>query len=221
MSYKPGDSYTVEFATSNPSTGAAANADSTPTVTATFYGTGTGAMALTVTSIGTGRYRADGTIPGTRVAGDQLSVYAAATVANIPGGDVVDRQVLDSKRVGDLGSPMQSGDAVTVATLPNPAPPGYGPAQPPGTTAVTQSTGGTARNPTDMTVRLMGNPIQGGFVEACLASQYGANPATAQVIARTTTDVNGGWTLFLPTGATYTVVARLPGNDAATGTVTV
>lgn len=114
MSYKPGDSYVVEFTTSNPNTGAAVNADSPPTATADFDGSGTGAMALTVASLDAGRYKASGTIPGTRVKGDTLNVSVAATVAGVAGKAVVDRVVLDSKRVGDLndlGGTAQTGDA--------------------------------------------------------------------------------------------------------------
>lgn len=114
MSYKPGDPYYKEFVTCNPTTGAAQNGDSLPTATADFSGSGTGSMSLTVTNLATGRYQAAGTIPGTRVKGDVLCVSVAATVASVAGVGVIDGQVIDSKRVGDLndlGGTAQTGDS--------------------------------------------------------------------------------------------------------------
>jgi hypothetical protein len=124
MSYKPSDSYSKEFVTSSPTTGAAADADSTPAATADFDGSGTGSMALTVTHIDTGRYKITGTIPAGRVKGDVLNVSVAATVGGVAGKAIVDTQVLDSKRVGDLADAaaltdyQQRGVAVTLPSLP-------------------------------------------------------------------------------------------------------
>jgi hypothetical protein len=91
-----------------------------------------------------------------------------------------------------------------------------------GTTAVTDQSGGSARSPSNMTVEnASSQPILGAIVQAYLAAAYTANPATAAVIAETTTNVNGGWTLNLPTGATYTLVFTYSGDQSATGSVTV
>jgi hypothetical protein len=114
MSFKPSDSYSKEFVTSSPTTGAATNADATPVATADLDGSGTGTMALTVTNLDTGRYKVTGTIPAGRVRGDVLNVSVAATVGGVAGKAIVDTQVLDSKRVGDLNDPggvAQTGDA--------------------------------------------------------------------------------------------------------------
>lgn len=124
MSYKPGDPYVKEFTTASPTTGAAADADSLPTATADLDGSGTGAMALTVTKIDTGRYKAAGTVPGTRVRGDVLNVSVAATCGGVAGKAVIDTQVIDSKRVGDLNDAaaladyQQRGVAVTLPAVP-------------------------------------------------------------------------------------------------------
>lgn len=106
--------------------------------------------------------------------------------------------------------------------LPSPPPDGYGSTPAAGTTAVTHAAGGTGRSPADMTVLdADSNPILGASVTAYLASAYAANPATATVVEATTTDVNGHWTLNLPAGAAYTLVFAYPGDQTATGSVTV
>ena len=114
MPYKPSDQYVKRFATSNPTTAAAADADALPTATAALAGTGSGAMTLTVSHVSLGLYEITGTIPSTRVKGDVLNVSVAATVAGVAGVGVVDNQVLDSKRTGDLndvGGVAQTGDS--------------------------------------------------------------------------------------------------------------
>jgi hypothetical protein len=116
MSYKPSDPYSKEFTTASPTTGAAANADSLPVATADFDGSGTGSMALTVANLDTGRYKATGTFPAGRVRGDVLNVSVAATVGGVAGKAVVDTQVLDSKRVGDLNDAVTPPTATAIAT---------------------------------------------------------------------------------------------------------
>jgi len=104
VSYKPGDSYYKEFVTSNPTTGAAVNADSLPTATANHNGTDDGSFTLTVTNIDTGRYKITGTIPSGYAAGDVLNVSVVATVSAVVGKAIVDTQVLDAFRLADLAS---------------------------------------------------------------------------------------------------------------------
>jgi hypothetical protein len=118
MSFKPSDPYSKEFVTSSPTTGAATNADATPVATADLDGSGTGAMALTVTNLDTGRYKVTGTIPAGRVRGDVLNVSVVATVGGVAGKAIVDTQVLDSKRVGDLNDSAYAGGAVASVTAP-------------------------------------------------------------------------------------------------------
>ena len=116
MPYKPSDPYVKRFATSHPATGAAVNADALPVATAALAGSGTGAMALTVANVGTGLYEVTGTFPATRAKGDVLNVSVAATVAGVAGVGVVDNQVLDSKRAGDLND-YAGGDTAGTTTL--------------------------------------------------------------------------------------------------------
>lgn len=104
MSYKPGDTYYGLLALSNPTTGAAQNADSGggPTATAVHNGADDVAFALTVTNLALGQYKVTGAIPNTYVKGDAIQISAAATVNSVAGVGVIDSFVLDSKRVGDL-----------------------------------------------------------------------------------------------------------------------
>jgi len=117
LSYKPSGAYAKEFVTTSPTTGAATNADSLPTATANKNGTDDGSFTLTVANIDTGRYKVTGTIPSGYVSGDVLNVTVAATVGTVAGKAVIDTQVIDSKRVGDLQDPavatIQSGLATT------------------------------------------------------------------------------------------------------------
>ncbi len=112
------------------------------------------------------------------------------------------------------GTAWHAGPAYADA-LPSPAPSGYGPGGGAGTTAVTDLAGGSARNPSNMTVtNSSSQPILGAIVEAYLASAYTANPATAAAQAETTTDVNGHWTLNLVTGTgPITLVVSYPGDQ--------
>ena len=90
----PGDSYVKRFTTSDPSTGAARDADSLPVATAALSGSGTGAMALTVANVSTGLYEITGTVPAGRKSGDVLNVSVAATVNAVAGVAVVDTQMV-------------------------------------------------------------------------------------------------------------------------------
>jgi hypothetical protein len=90
-----GGSYYVEFITSNPSTGAAVNADSTPVATANKNGTDDATFTLTVTNIDTGRYKAVGTIPTSYNPGDMVNVTVAATVGGIAAKAVIDKFGID------------------------------------------------------------------------------------------------------------------------------
>lgn len=86
-----------------------------------------------------------------------------------------------------------------------------------GTTAITDLAGGSARNPSVMTVLgLGGQPLFGAIVQAYLASAYATNPAVATVQAVTTTDANGHWTLNVVTNSgAITIVISMPGDTTA------
>lgn len=117
MSLVPGGIYVKEFTTSNPTTGAAQNADSLPVATANHNGTDDGAFILTVLNLDTGRYKITGTVPAYSKS-DVLNVSVAATVAAIAGKAIVDTQIIDSKQVGDLHDSAYSGaDTAGTATL--------------------------------------------------------------------------------------------------------
>lgn len=83
-----GGTKTIVFGTSNPTTGAATNADSTPVVTVLQNGTAM-AYSPTVTNITTGLYKVDLVCStGNSFAdGDNIAVYATATVGGVTGRD--------------------------------------------------------------------------------------------------------------------------------------
>ena len=111
MGYRAGDSYFKEFTTSDPTTGAAADATGTPVATPNHNGTDDGAFTLTVTHIDTGRYKITGTIPSGYVGGDVLNVTVAATVNTVPGKAAVDTQLIEGRGVALLAAGL---DAVTI-----------------------------------------------------------------------------------------------------------
>lgn len=89
--FRAGDAYGVQFSTSNPTTGAAANAASTPTVRLFRNGTHDVAVSFTVANPETGLYRATATIPGTYAAGDRIEIVATATVGGVAGLEVLEK----------------------------------------------------------------------------------------------------------------------------------
>jgi hypothetical protein len=116
VGYKPSDAYYKEIITSSPTTGAAQDADSTPVATANRNGTDDGSFTLTVTHLDTGRYKVTGTIPSGYARGDVINVTVAATVGGVAAKGVVDTQILDSKRVGDLNDVTAATVAAAVLT---------------------------------------------------------------------------------------------------------
>lgn len=89
--WKPGDTFRVDFTTSNQSTGAAADADSTPTFTIYRNGnddTSTWTDAA-VANIATGHYRLSGTVPATYADEDQIVVVVAATISTVATKQIV------------------------------------------------------------------------------------------------------------------------------------
>lgn len=114
--YKPSDPYVKEFITSNPGTGAAANADSTPVATANHNGTDDGSFTLTVTNIDAGRYKVTGTVPSGYAAGDVVNVSVAATCSTIAGKAVIDTFLVDTHRVSDVYTEIANGVKLSVGT---------------------------------------------------------------------------------------------------------
>ncbi len=86
-----------------------------------------------------------------------------------------------------------------------------------GTRVVTQDYGGAG---TYTVENSSSQPIQGATVTAYLAASYAANPLTAAVVAYTTTDVNGHWTLYLLPGS-YTLTFAAPGDTPSSANVSV
>ena len=97
MGYDPGSAYYKEFATANPTTGAAQNADSLPTATANHNGSDDGSFGVTVVNLATGRYKITGTVPSGYAPGDVVNVSVAATVDSVAGVAIVDTQILNIK----------------------------------------------------------------------------------------------------------------------------
>ena len=120
MFYKPGDSYYKEFTTSDPTSGAARNADSTPVATANHNGIDDSTFVLTVTNIDTGRYKITGTVPAGYAAGDVVNTSIAATVNSVAGKIAIDTFMVDTKRVSNLNdiasSSIVSGGAIATSS---------------------------------------------------------------------------------------------------------
>lgn len=96
---KSAQAVTVLFTTSNPTTGAAADATGTPTGTLYVNGTANGAT-VTVTNIATGIYKAALTLPSLS-AGDVVSLRIAATVSSVAGEAIIWQDVGDTVRMSD------------------------------------------------------------------------------------------------------------------------
>lgn len=152
------------------------------------------------------------TTPGSLPAG----VYAVGVRVQAGGSPAVSDLSLGGFQGYWDGSAWHAGPTYA-DELPATPPTGYGPGAGQNTTAVTDLAGGSARNPSVMTVLNSGSaPIQGATVTAYSASAYTSNPATAEVLGATTTDANGHWILNLPTGAgAITLVVAYPGDQTA------
>lgn len=112
--YKPGDPFYAEFLTRDPSTNLLRNADATPVLTANRNGADDAAFVIAVTNPATGRYRATGTVPVGYARGDTVIVRVDATVAAAADTVVLEKFLIDTKRVGDLND---APPAPTVAAI--------------------------------------------------------------------------------------------------------
>lgn len=102
MPVKPGETISIDFPTSHPTTSAAADADSTPTGTLVINSTDNGAT-VTVTNKETGVYKAVVTLPSSGLTdGDEVQIRVAATVAGVAAKGYVFTSYVDSKYIGDL-----------------------------------------------------------------------------------------------------------------------
>ena len=110
MSVKSGQSLTVEFITSNPTTGAAVNADSLPTAVLAVSGTDNGAT-VTVTNVDTGRYKAAVTLP-TLTAGQVCTLIASATVSSVAGKGKIFEDTADTLYLADMAATADVADAI-------------------------------------------------------------------------------------------------------------
>ena len=97
MSYRAGSPFYFEFCTSNPTTGAAADADATPTAVVNRNGVDDLAVTVTVTHIDTARYVASGTFPATYAADDVVNLHAVATVAGVTAKKPIANVVIGQK----------------------------------------------------------------------------------------------------------------------------
>jgi hypothetical protein len=89
-----GSNYYSQFSLSNPTTGAAQNADSLPTATATRNGVADAGFVLTVVNSATGLYTVSGVIPSSYATGDWVSISASATVAGVHATAVIETFVV-------------------------------------------------------------------------------------------------------------------------------
>lgn len=112
MIYTPGQAYYKEFTTSNPTTGAAANADALPAATANRNGADDAAFVLTVANLDTGRYKITGTVPAGYVEGDVVNVTVAATVGGVAAKGHVDTCLILAKLPTDA---VNAADAAKVS----------------------------------------------------------------------------------------------------------
>lgn len=110
MAIRPGDTVIANFTTSDPTTGSLEDADSTPTGTLVRNGDDT-ATTVTVANVATGRYTATFTVPSSWTAGDDVSLFAEATVNGTDGGDYVWWDSLEAATTG-----ASSGGEVVSAT---------------------------------------------------------------------------------------------------------
>lgn len=100
MSVKSGQNVTRLFATSNPTTGAAADADVLPVGTLYVNGVADDATII-ITNIATGLYSAAFILPAL-AAGDSVDLRISATVAGVAGEGIVWADNADTKLVSDL-----------------------------------------------------------------------------------------------------------------------
>lgn len=124
MLVKPSDVVSIQFTTQNATTGAAANADSLPTGVLVKNGDDT-AETVTVSNIATGVYKASVTIPSGYVAGDEVQLRIAATVAGVAGKAVVWGAEVDTARVSEtyarIGAPAGASIAADINAVPTAA----------------------------------------------------------------------------------------------------
>ena len=97
---KSGQNITALFTVSNPTSGAAVNADSLPTGILYINGTANGAT-VTVTNITTGVYKAAVNLPSL-IAGDVVEIRITGAVSSVTGEGVIFSDIADTKRVSDL-----------------------------------------------------------------------------------------------------------------------
>lgn len=110
----PGSPYTSQFTTSNPTTGAAQDADSLPVATASRNGVVDDGFVLLVTDIGTGRYVVSGTVPSSYKAGDSVAILVHAVVDGIAADDVLERFAVEASAAKGR---CQSADTANAALL--------------------------------------------------------------------------------------------------------
>lgn len=112
---KSAQAVTVLFTTSNPTTGAAADATGTPTGTLYVNGTANGAT-VTVTNITTGVYKAALTLPSLS-AGDVVSLQIAATVSSVAGEAVIWQDIGDTVRTSDTLTANPASGGIVAASF--------------------------------------------------------------------------------------------------------
>lgn len=126
-SYQPGATYKSVFTTSNPTTGAAQDADSLPSASAFRNGVVDSGWSLTVADIGVGRYSISGTVPSGYAENDRVDVVASATVGGVAAAAVVDRfqvqaglaaiETGTAQAIGSSSITLKNGSTLTSAVV--------------------------------------------------------------------------------------------------------
>ena len=101
---RPGDTFAGTFAVSNPTTSALSEADATPVVSVSKNGVVDGTVTATISHISTGKYSYSFAVPSGYVSGDRIEVWAAATVDDTAGGNVVGRDTVDTTFIGAVAT---------------------------------------------------------------------------------------------------------------------
>jgi hypothetical protein len=110
-----GTNYYGQFSLSNPTTGAAQNADSLPTAIATRDGVLDAGFVLTVANAAMGLYTVSGVIPSGYATGDWVSISAFATVSGVHATAVIETFVVTTTD-GAIITPATLGSG-TLATI--------------------------------------------------------------------------------------------------------
>lgn len=231
MSVTIGDLVTRVFTTTNPATGAAADADALPTGALWVDGVGNAATVTIADAAGTGRYTFSVTMPALAV-GARVQVVVDATIGGVAcAGEVWSDQCAPSANVTYSAGVALTGRLAQVTDLPAAAPTAAAVADAvwdeaiaghltSGTTGAklntaSASAGAGSTAYTNTVTDNGANPLDG--VEVWITSDSGG----ASTVASTTTNTLGAFTVYLDSGTYYLWLAKGGYNFPNPTTITV